>query len=169
MLNNSGGSRWLSRLLESNASFGLRASYVSYCTSIKGMADAQEVLDSEGGCPEKQEWTQGRVSVVLEKQVQSPKEWQKHNQWEGTANNWGVATTEDISDGAWPDTLASYILRVVGPAEFNCLWRKMHFKSPKVTLQELYIKAVKQNWLTFILVYSQFYHRNSSLMGGKTH
>lgn len=84
------------------------------------MADAQEVLDSEGGCPEKQEWTQGRVSVVLEKRVQSPKEWQKHNQWEGIANNWGVAATEDISDGAWPDTeLASYILQVVGPTELN--------------------------------------------------
>lgn len=32
----------------------------------------------------------------------------------------GVAATEDISDGAWPDTeLASYILQIVGPTELN--------------------------------------------------
>lgn len=51
--------------------------------------------------------------MVSEKQIQSPKELQEHNEQTGIADNLGVAGTEGISCGAWPDTeLPSYILQV---------------------------------------------------------
>jgi len=70
-------------------------------------------LSSSGLSKEAKEWSQGRGNVVSEKRIQSPKELQEHNERTGTADNLGVAGTEDISCGAWPDTeLPSYILQV---------------------------------------------------------
>lgn len=51
----------------------------------------------------------------------------------GIANNLGVAGTEGLDCGVWPDTAGKSHSPSTGlePSELKSLWRKMHFTYPK--------------------------------------